>query len=116
MTSQAQKTIWIIIAILILFQPVVMDPLMAFVFAGIVPGTTVELPFWAMSLFLGFIGYTAIRWVTKETIYIGDVTQADIEKRRAARKFVMQKINAAKKPVRRPSLRRRKRTYRVATS
>jgi hypothetical protein len=115
-SKQQGKTIWIIIGLLILFQPVVMDTVLAFVFAGIIPGTTLELPFWAMSLLLGLIGYIAIKWVTKETVYIGDVKQIDTQKRLAARKYVMQKINPIKAPSRRPTLRRRKRTYRVATS
>lgn len=116
MSRQVRKTIWLIIGLLIFFQPVVMDSLLTFVFAGIIPGTAIELPFWAMSLLLGTIGYTAIRWVTKETVYIGDVKEIDTKNRQAARRYVMQKVNPLKKSTRRPTLRRRKRTYRVATS
>jgi hypothetical protein len=105
-----------LVGLILIMQPFVMDPLLAFVFAGIIPGTNLELPFWAMSLLLACVGYIAIRWATKDPVYIGDTPHQEAQKKLAARKYVLQKINPTPKPSRRPTLRRRKRTYRVATS
>lgn len=114
--KQWRITIMICIGMLILLHPVTIDALLAFLFAGIIPGTTIALPFWAMCVLLATIGYIAIRWVTKDPVYIGDTNQQSVNKRLAARKYVMQKINPPAKTSHRPMLRRRKRTYRVATS
>ena len=96
MSTRFRVSIGVFVVIIALLQPVVMNAFIAFLFAGIIPGTTISLPFWLMSLLLVSVAYIAIRWISKDPIYIGETTSAKS---------------------RRPNfLRKRKRGYQVATS
>lgn len=117
MASFVRAFIFGIIIIVVVSQPIIFNGLFTFIFAGVVPGTDISLPFWAMSLVLATIAFVAIKWVRKEPLYIGDtIHEAQLNKRQA-REYVLQKASA--KPTvssRRPLFKRRKRAYRVATS
>ncbi len=60
----------------------------AFLFAGIIPGTGYVLPFWAMSLILGYIGVVAINWLMKQSLFIGDDPYTQTRARERARASV----------------------------
>lgn len=105
----------VIVLIGLVFHPLVINPLCAFLFAGIVPGTTITLPFWAMSCILFTIGYGAITWLKRDMLYIGDVRGIEQQRKQTARAYVAQKTSSSvviKKPVRA----RQRRRQQTATS
>lgn len=75
-----------------LLQPAVLNTIISFLFLGIVPGTDISLPFWAMSLILFIIGYTAMRWLRHEMMFIGDEIQLERQRKQAARNAVITQI------------------------
>ncbi len=120
MSPAVRKSVFIIAIIILLIQPFVMNSFFSFIFAGVVPGTTIVLPFWAMSLFLASIGYIAIKSVSKETLFVGDTAHKERQAKANAKRYVLQKVTPATKK-QQPRFakllpRRRKRSYRVATS
>lgn len=105
------------IILIIVIQPFIFNAVCTFLFAGVIPGTDIVLPFWAMSLILASLAFTAIKWVRKEPIYIGDTVHETQLNKRHAREYVLQKAAAKPKATtQRPLFKRRKRSYRVATS
>lgn len=97
----------------ILIQPVVMNAIFGFLFAGIVPGTSIILPFWAMSCVLAVIGYSAMKWLQRDTLFIGDEQYVEQQRKQYARAYVLQKTlrSSVKRPVAvRQRLRRRQQT------
>lgn len=118
MSTRFRISISILIVIVALVQPSIMDAFLTFLFIGIIPGTAITLPFWLMSLLLVTVAYVAIRWVSKDPIYIGDTPHQQQQNKKAARDYVLRKTTQPKSSKqRRPGfLRRRKRDYQVATS
>jgi hypothetical protein len=118
MSTRLRVGIGLFVVIIALLQPVVMNAFIAFLFAGIIPGTTISLPFWLMSVLLVTVGYIAIRWISKDPIYIGDTPYQQQKSKQAARDYVLRKTTQTKSTIsRRPGvLHKRKRGYRVATS
>lgn len=118
--SATTKTITgILIGCVIVAQPFVYNPLFGFLFTGLVPGTSIVLPFWAMSLVLGSIGYVAVHWITKDTLYIGDKIYEQKKAKAKARAYVLTQVSrkpSATKYVSSRQTRRRKRGYQVVTS
>ncbi len=98
----------------LLFQPIVMNALFGFIFAGIIPGTSIVLPFWAMTCVLAAIGYTAAKWLQQDMLFIGDEAHMEKQRKQQARAYVIQKTTArpsTKKPATvRQRLRRRQQT------
>lgn len=74
-----------------MLQPAFLNPLFGFLFAGIIPGTEIELPFWAMSLILFSLGYSAILWLKRDMLFIGDESAIERSRKQRARAYVMQK-------------------------
>lgn len=118
MSTRFRVSIGVFVVIIALLQPVVMNAFIAFLFAGIIPGTTISLPFWLMSLLLVSVAYIAIRWISKDPIYIGDTPYQQQKSKQAAREYVLRKTTQTTSAKgRRPNfLRKRKRGYQVATS
>ena len=118
MSTRFRVSIGLFVVIIALLQPSVMNAFIAFLFAGIIPGTTISLPFWLMSILLVTVAYIAIRWVSKDPIYIGDTPYQQQQNKKAARDYVLRKTAqpAATKSRRPRFLRKRKRGYQVATS
>jgi hypothetical protein len=118
MSTRFRVSIGIIVVIFALLQPIILNAFIAFLFAGIIPGTSIALPFWLMSLFLVTIAYIAIRWVSKDPIYIGDTPHQQQQNKKAARDYVLRKTTrSTSTKSRRPQfLRKRKRGYQVAAS
>lgn len=118
MASIVRAFVFGVTILVVLSQPFIFNAICTFVFAGVLPGTDIELPFWAMSLILAGIGYSAIAWLKKDTIYIGDTIYETQLQKRQAREYVLQKstIKTNKQTTRRPILKRFKRTFRVAAS
>ncbi len=113
-----RKTITIICIFIVCIgffvQPIVLNAVFGFVFAGIVPGTSISLPFWAMSCVLAAIGYSATKWLQRDMLFIGDEVHMEKQRKQHARAYVMQKATtrtSTKKPVTvRQRLRRRQQT------
>ena len=98
----------------VIIQPAILNGLFGFLFAGIVPGTSITLPFWAMSCVLFMIGYSAVLWLKNDMLFIGDESHQENMRKQRARVYVMQKATSTvtvKKPVRiRQRFRRRQQT------
>ncbi|MEO5691205.1 MAG: hypothetical protein ABIQ64_03400 [Candidatus Saccharimonadales bacterium] len=97
------KTSIVIVLLALVLQPIVLNAVFSFLFAGIVPGTQITLPFWAMSCILFSIGYGATLWLKRDMLYIGDVRGIEKQRKQTARAYVAQKTSRSvevKKPVR----------------
>lgn len=128
MLTAIKTIIAIIVIIFALKQPVVINALIAFLFAGVLPGTNIILPFWATSLIALMIGFLAIRWLMKDPLYIGDsayqqkqakakarnyvLSQTKTDPRTSKIKLVQRRLLSLKKWLKK----RRKRKYQTATS
>lgn len=71
-----------------MIQPIVIDATFGFLFAGIVPGTDIVLPFWAMSLVLASVGLIALNWLMGHTLYIGDSAYEQRRMKKTARQYI----------------------------
>ncbi len=104
----------VIVFCVLLFQPIVMNAFFGFIFAGIIPGTSIVLPFWAMSCVLAAIGYVATKWLQRDMLFIGDDVHMEKQRKQQARAYIMQKTTtrtSTKKPATvRQRLRRRQQT------
>ena len=90
------------------------DIVCAFLFAGIVPGTDIVLPFWAMSLILATIGTMAINWLFIQSLFIGDDPYQQTLAREQARVSV--KSARTRKQTSLSSTRQIRKRYRTATT
>lgn len=120
MSTTAKVSIGLFVVI-ILTQSFVSNAIIAFLFAGVVPGTSYVLPFWAMTLVLAAIGYAALKWLSKDTLYIGDSAHRQQQAKAEARAYVLQHVarsrsKAATKLPKPTSSKRRKRSYQTAPS
>lgn len=79
----------VIVAITIIIQPWLLGDIVAFLFLGVIPGTDLVLPYWAMILIAAITGAALIGWLSRQQLYIGDVAHQDQTARRVARKKVM---------------------------
>lgn len=77
----------------LLAQPVVMNALISFLFAGVVPGTSYTLPFWLMETILIVIGLILLGFLSRQTLYIGDTAYAKKRAGRAARAKIARDIS-----------------------
>lgn len=99
--------------------PAASDALLAFVFLGIIPGTDMAMPFWAMGLLIIATALVAISWLGRQPMYIGDRAYQQKQAKSEARAYVMKKVVAQKskkKLVSEPVKPQTKRRYQVAAS
>lgn len=95
--------------IITLAQPGASNMLLELLFLGIVPGTDVQIPFWAMIIiFLGG-GSALIYWLGSQPLYIGGIAKQDQTARKLARKKVAKKVRKT------PVSTRGKRNYQTTT-
>lgn len=92
----------------------IIDIVCAFLFAGIVPGTDIVLPFWAMSLILATIATIAINWLFKQSLFIGDDPYRQSLAREQARATI--KSSRTRKQTSLTSTRHTRKRYRTATT
>jgi hypothetical protein len=114
--STLSKVIIGLVIISIFTVPAVGNAIAALLFAGIVSGISYELLFWAVVLLLALAGYFAIRWLSRDTLYIGDSTYDQKQAKADAREYVLDKVAGHAAPAPAKKSLRRKRAYRVATS
>ena len=120
----SKKALALAIAILavalLILVPDVTNALLAFIFIGIIPGTDISLPMWAMGLFIIITAAIAITWLSSQSLYIGDRVYQQKQAKASARDYVLEKVSKspAKKstPRTRSSRRTSKQDYQVATS
>ncbi len=121
MSTAAKTIIGSFITVVIVSQPIVFTAIFTFFFTGSVPGTDITLPFWAMTLVLCSIGYIAIKWLTKDTLYIGDTAHHQQQAKAEARAYVLQHVARSRTKTvtalpKSPQTKRRKRAYQTAPS
>ena len=111
-----KKTIISILLITVLVgimsQPVVHNALMALLFLGIIPGTNIQIPFWAMFILFFGGGYILLRWLMSQPLYIGGIAQQEHTARQLARKKVAKKVHKSSITTRRSKP--AKHTYRTS--
>ena len=99
---------------LLIFVPDIANALLAFMFVGIIPGTDMSLPFWAMGLFIVIAAAIAIVWLGNQSLYIGDRSYQQKQAKAAAREYVLEHVAATSetkaKAVRRAPAKRRAKT------
>lgn len=79
-------------ALLLLFVLVrqeVESALLALLFLGIIPGTSISLPAWVMLVGAIVIGYAALRWLRDQPLYIGSHAEQEKLARQLARRKVL---------------------------
>jgi len=82
-------TIGIIVALVVLIQPGVSNAIFALIFLGMIPGTNVSIPSWAMLLMSAIGIILAIRWITNQPLFIGSRIHQERTARQLARKKVL---------------------------
>lgn len=78
----------------ILLQPAVLTPIISFFFLGIIPGTTIIIPFWTMGLFYILLALALVTYLTYQPLYIGDMKHQEKVARQLARQKVMKQVAA----------------------
>ena len=86
--------------IILLVRPEILGGLFAFIFLGLIPGTQLSLPFWAMLIVYAIGAILVIRWLISQPLYVGNLAKQEKTARAIARK----KVTAKKKS---PATRRR---------
>ena len=91
---QALRIGLILLIVVLLLQSVIINPLFNLIFLGMIPGTSITLPFWVMGLFYLFVIYACVKYISKQQLYIGDpVTQG-----KTARRIARAKVTKKKQP------------------
>lgn len=79
--------------IILLVRPEILGALFAFIFLGLIPGTQLSLPFWAMLIIYALGAILVIRWLISQPLYVGNLAKQEQTARAIARK----KVTAKKK-------------------
>ncbi|MGB3023943.1 MAG: hypothetical protein WBB39_04030 [Candidatus Saccharimonadales bacterium] len=104
--------------VVVLSQHQVLNALFALLFVGVIPMTTIVLPFWMMGLILGSVAAIALFWLLRQPVFIGDAPhQEKIAKSRARSHVLSVAAKQNQKTTTKPSPKRRTRKrYQTATS
>ena len=72
--------------IILLVRPEILGALFAFIFLGLIPGTQLSLPFWAMLIIYAVGAILVIRWLISQPLYVGNLAKQEKTARAIARK------------------------------
>lgn len=76
----------------------IFEAVVEFMFLGMIPGTTITLPFWLLGSFYLLVGIAGIIWISAQPLYIGDYAHQDKVARALARKRVTELAACQEKP------------------
>jgi len=76
---------------IVLVRPEILGSLFALVFLGLIPGTTLSMPFWVMLIVYGTGLFIVIRWLARQPLYLGNMAKQEKTARQLARKKVINK-------------------------
>lgn len=85
----------------LLIRPDILGVIFALVFLGMIPGTTLSLPFWLMLIVYVLGALIIVRWLAQQPMYVGNMSRQEKTARAIARKKVISKTK--KKPTARKS-------------
>lgn len=92
------------------------NSLFLFIFLGVIPGTDMRVPSWAMITLAVLSSALIIRWITIQPMYIGNLAEQERTARQLARKRVAHKISKRPAAKKKPATRSVRRNYTAAKS
>lgn len=91
--------------IAVIIRPDIIAAVIALVFVGIVPGTTLTIPSWVTLSIMLVLLIMAIRWVFDEPVYRPQATNKDLARRATARRKVIRHTSTARRTAARKAVR-----------
>ena len=86
----------VLLGLLVLVQPVVFTAIVSLLFLGIVPGTNIVIPFWAMAIFYIISCFALFEYIGRQPLYIGDMKHQEKVARQLAREKVLNQAASRK--------------------
>lgn len=98
--------------LLFVLHPSTLNAVFALIFLGLLPGTSVSIPFWIMLPATLCIAFVLVRWIMHQPMYIGSLETQEKTARTLARKNVAKKV-AKHRATQRPIVASTKKHYRA---
>jgi hypothetical protein len=112
-----QVVFWLLLLssiLLIVTQTSLMTDLFLLLVIGMVPGTEIRVPAWVMMGLYPLIAVTAVYWLSKQPMYIGNSKHNEAVARKIARRKVAKITNTVNEQQQLPTTRRRYRPVKHA--
>lgn len=84
----------VVVGVVLIVTTDIVDALSGFILAGVVPGTRIVIPFWAMILLTFTASISLVAWLLRQPLYIGDTANQDKAARQRARDHVLKQTTS----------------------